>query len=86
MCVPEAMMAAQKVQTLRRNDAKQTQEESVKVVLVAAGFKEVPRREIQSHNDFPLAGEFCAESVVGSAKADWVVSRRVIPRVAESPN
>jgi hypothetical protein len=77
-----ALVAAQKVQTLRRSDAKKTQESAVKALLHKHGFTEVPRREIKLLDDAPEPGGFCPESKLGDTKADIVIrlrDRRVMP-------
>jgi len=71
-----AQMAAQKVLTARRNEAKAEQEALVKDALRAAAFEEVRPREIASVRAFPRPGEFCGESKVGKNKADVVVGLR----------
>jgi hypothetical protein len=71
-----AQMAAQRVLTARRNEAKAEQEELVKEALRQAGFQEVRARDIRSSRSFPRLGEFCGESKVGDKKADIVVGLR----------
>ena len=67
-----ALIAAQKLQTKRRNEAKTEQEAAVKKVLEAMGFVEVPRREIQNLRDAPRPGTYCPECTLGDSKADIV--------------
>jgi hypothetical protein len=77
-----ALVAAQKVQTRRRNDAKRQQESQVKELLKGHGFLQVGRRDIGLLDYAPQAGEFCPESKLGDTKADLVVrlrDRRVMP-------
>jgi hypothetical protein len=71
-----AQMAAQRILTARRNEAKNEQEELVKQALRSANFEQVRTREIGSSRSFPKSGEFCGESKVGSKKADIVVGLR----------
>jgi hypothetical protein len=71
-----AQMAAQRVLTARRNEAKADQEALVKEALRSANFKEVRAREMRSSRSFPRLGEFCGESKVGEKKADIVVGLR----------
>jgi len=71
-----AQMAAQRVLTARRNEAKKEQEELVKEALRGADFVEVRAREIRSSRSFPRLGEFCGESKIGEKKADIVVGLR----------
>ena len=76
-----ALIAAQKVQTKRRNDAKSDQEEAVKQLLRGMGFAEVDRRDIPLLSDAPAPGEFCPESKLGNSRADLVIGlydRRVL--------
>lgn len=77
-----AMIATQKVQTARRNEAKDEQEEAVAEVLKQNGFTQVPTRAIQNISHFPNVGEFCRESDFGGRKADLIVrlwDGRVMP-------
>jgi hypothetical protein len=71
-----ALVAAQKVQTRRRGDAKKQQESRVKTLLTEKGFTEVARRDIKLLDDAPAPGEFCPESKLGDTKADVVVCLR----------
>lgn len=68
-----ALIATQKVQTERRTTAKTDQEQAVANVLLANGFTEVPRRTVHNVGSLPAPGEFCAESLFGSRKADLIV-------------
>ena len=71
-----AQIAAERIRTARRIEAKQEQEELVKEALRAANFEEVKTREISTSRSFPGLGEFCGESKIGSKKADAVVGLR----------
>lgn len=76
-----ALVAARKVETSRRSEAKKQQEDAVKGTLCDIGFVEVPRRDIQLLDDAPAVGEFCGESMLGSSRADLVIrlyDRRVM--------
>ncbi|MCY3731710.1 MAG: XamI family restriction endonuclease [Rhodospirillaceae bacterium] len=76
------LVAARKVETLRRSDAKKKQERAVKVMLGAAGFTEVATRDIALLDAAPAPGEFCGESKLGDSRADLVVrlrDHRVMP-------
>ena len=64
-----ALLAASRVQTKRRLTGKTQQEELVKQTLKYLGLKEVPARRIPNVSLAPAAGEFCAESMLGEAKA-----------------
>jgi len=77
-----AMIATQKVQTARRNEAKDEQEEAVAEALMRNGFTQVPTRAIQNYSHFPEMGEFCRESDFGGRKADLIVrlwDGRILP-------
>lgn len=77
-----ALAAAQRTATERRNSGQRAQEESVKMALVAAKFKEVSRRKVKTITDSPKPGEFCMESEFGARKADIIVGlwdKRVMP-------
>lgn len=77
-----AMIATQKVQTARRNEAKDEQEEAVAEVLKQNDFIQVPTRTIQNISHFPDPGQFCRESDFGGRKADLIVrlwDGRVLP-------
>ncbi|PWG61540.1 XamI family restriction endonuclease [Spiribacter halobius] len=65
-----ALITAQRVSTLRRNDGKNKQEGGVKNFLRGIGFQEVSSRTIRTLADAPSVGEFCSECLVGSRKAD----------------
>lgn len=69
-----AMHASRWVETWRRNNGKRIQETAVKHFLAQeCGFTEVPARKIANISQAPNIGEFCAESLVGTRKADVVV-------------
>jgi hypothetical protein len=69
-----ALLAMRRLETLRRNEGKEEQEEMVAEALSeAAGFKQVPTRRVQVLSDAPKAGEFCRESILGDRKADFIV-------------
>ncbi|MFC9971482.1 XamI family restriction endonuclease [Spirillospora sp. NPDC127200] len=69
-----AMQAMRNVETLRRNEGKEAQEQRVKDFLEQeCNFVEVPTRKISNTSHAPGPGEFCGESEVGSRKADVVI-------------
>lgn len=68
-----ALVAARKVETSRRSDAKKEQEEAVKAMLRDIGFTEVPPRDIPLLDAGPAPGEFCGESKLGDTRADLVI-------------
>ena len=68
-----ALMAYQRIQTSRRNEAKEHQEGRVADALREAGFTEASRRLIEVLSQAPGDGEFCAESMFSTRKADFIV-------------
>lgn len=68
-----ALIATQKVQTLRRNDAKDEQEDAVAERLKQHGFTQVATRTVNNVSHLPDPGEFCREALFGSRKADLIV-------------
>jgi hypothetical protein len=69
-----ALMASQRVRTVRANESKDRQEEQVKSYLrEQLKMTEVAPRTIRTLRDAPDPGEFCAESLFGDRKADIVV-------------
>ena len=71
-----ALIAARKVETWRRNNARTAQENAVKGLLRSAGFEEVPARHIEVLDSAPNPGTFCGESKLGNTRADLVVGLR----------
>ena len=67
------LLAASRLQTMRRNESRTEQEDAVKESLRAGGLEEVTPRTINSVRDAPGPGEFCGESLFGDRKADIVV-------------
>lgn len=77
-----ALLATQRVNTDRRNNAKTAQETLVSESLSGVKFKKVMTRDIHALTAAPKPGEFCAESKLGDRKADLVVGLwdgRVMP-------
>jgi hypothetical protein len=68
-----ALMATQRLATSRRSESKTAQEQVVATALKTAGFEEVPPRSISTLAGAPQAGQFCAESMFGTRKADFIV-------------
>lgn len=68
-----ALMATQRLSTVRRNQGKEEQEKLVRQTLLDFSFQEVKRRKINTLGDAPKAGQFCMESQLGQRKADVVV-------------
>jgi len=69
-----ALVAARKVETFRRNDAKDRQENKVKALLVELGFEEVPKRSVPTAAAAPQRGQFMGETPLAGAKADVVAT------------
>jgi hypothetical protein len=69
-----ALMATSRVQTNRRNESKEQQEQAVEDRLVAAGFEKVPApRSVPTLAAAPAPGQFCRETTFGTRKADLLV-------------
>ncbi|MGP2490317.1 XamI family restriction endonuclease [Mesorhizobium sp. PUT5] len=75
-----ALVAARKVETFRRNDAKDRQEENVKQLLRDFGYTEVPKHDIPNASVAPAIGTFMGETPLAGAKAD-VVTRLADGRI-----
>jgi len=67
-----ALVAARKVETFRRNDAKDRQEGGVKDTLRGLGFEEIKKCVIPTAAAGPGSGQFMGETPVAGAKADVV--------------
>ena len=67
------LLAASRLQTMRRNESRKEQEDAVKQRLRSAGLEEVASRTIQSVRDAPGPGRFCGEALCGTRKADLVI-------------
>lgn len=77
-----ALVANQKLQTWRRTQSKNEQEDAVAEALRESRFIQVPTRAIENVAHFPHPGEFCREADFGGRKADLVVrlwDGRVMP-------
>lgn len=84
-----ALVAARKVETARRSDAKTQQEESVKAMLRDIDITEVAPRDMPLLDAAPAPGEFCGESKLGDTRADLVVrlyDRRAMPVECKASN
>lgn len=68
-----SLIATQKVQTARRNQSKDEQEQLVAEYLLSQGFTQVPTRNIDNVSKLPGFGEFCRESTFVGRKADLIV-------------
>lgn len=67
------LLAAQRVQTDRRNLAKTKQERQVADYLSGIGLTHVGPRDSTTSDDAPERGSFCGECMFGDRKADLVV-------------
>ena len=69
-----ALLATSRVGTARRNEGKERQEVAVRDALLSRGLTQIPTRAVlTSLHQAPQPGEFCRESMLGSAKADFLV-------------
>jgi hypothetical protein len=68
-----ALLAMRRVETLRRSEGSNLQEERVDLQLIATGYTKVATRRINTLGDAPKPGEFCRESYLGKRKADFVI-------------
>lgn len=76
-----ALLASAHVSTSRRSEGKDEQEQLVEDALLKHGLTKVPTRRVNTLNEAPAPGEFCRESMLGTRKADFIVSlwdRRII--------
>ena len=77
-----ALLATSRAGTKRRTEDKDQQENELMATLETAGLKRVPTRDIPVLTAAPGRGEFCAESRLGTRKADIVLGLwdgRVMP-------
>ena len=77
-----SLVAVRKVETARRSQAKDWQEQAVKKVLRDSGYQEVAGREITLLDAAPASGKYCGECKLGETRADLVVrlpDSRVLP-------
>jgi hypothetical protein len=69
-----ALLATSRVGTARRSEGKEKQELAVQGALLSRGLKQIrPRPILTSLHLAPQPGEFCRESLFGSAKADFLI-------------
>lgn len=83
------LVAAQKVATSRRSDARKEQEDAVKNLLWDIGFTEVDSRDIPIIDLAPQPQELCSESKLGGTRADILVrlyDRRLMPIECKASN
>jgi hypothetical protein len=77
-----ALMATQRVGTIRRSSGKKFQEQRVEDALLRNQFIKVTSRRISTLADAPSLGQFCGESMLGTRKGDFIVrlwDQRVMP-------
>lgn len=77
-----ALLAVSRVGTSRRNEGKDRQESAVRDALLQKNWKLVSPRTVLTLNQAPGPGEFCRESLFGTAKADFLVGlwdHRIMP-------
>jgi hypothetical protein len=77
-----ALVAAQRVATLRRSEGKSEQERRVEELLLSIGMNKVQTRVVNTLGEAPEPGEFCRESLLVPRKADLLVGlwdRRAMP-------
>lgn len=65
-----ALIATQRVETNRRNQAKTEQEELVKEIFRALGFEEVKSRPMRLVTDAPNPMQFCGQAKLGTKQGD----------------
>lgn len=65
-----ALLASQRVETDRRNKAKEEQESAVKQVFLDLKFKEVPAKAINVMADAPPVGCFCGQTKLNNKQGD----------------
>ena len=68
-----ALLAMRRLETMRRSQGKDLQEQLVATQLRRSRFDPVPPRRVSTLNKAPKAGEFCRESLFGSRKADFII-------------
>ena len=68
-----ALLAMRRVETLRRHQGKQLQEQRVEQKLTRSNYKKADTRRIRTLGDAPRSGEFCRETYLGDRKADFVI-------------
>ncbi|MFZ0270971.1 MAG: XamI family restriction endonuclease [Acidobacteriaceae bacterium] len=76
-----ALIANSRTGTLRRNKGQRDQEAVVRKGLLGRKFIELKRRKVVTLSEAPVPGHFCAESILGSTRADFIVGlwdRRVM--------
>jgi hypothetical protein len=70
------LLASSRVGTARRNEGKERQEAMVRDALLARHWTQVHPRPVTTFNQAPGPGEFCRESLLGTARADFLIGLR----------
>lgn len=65
-----ALLASQRVQTDRRNRAKEQQESAVKLVFASLGYAQAPAKRIRLITDAPAPMSFCGSTLLGKKQGD----------------
>lgn len=73
MVASAVLLAASYTATNRRSVGQKAQESELKAALIDASLTEVKAHRILRLDQAPQRGEFCRESILGSAKADFVI-------------
>jgi hypothetical protein len=76
------LLASRRLETMRRSQGKELQEERVAAALRRTGLVEAATRRVRTLGEAPRRGEFCRESYLGERKADFLVGLwdgRVMP-------
>ena len=68
-----ALLANRRLETMRRSQGKELQEERVATALRRTGLVESTTRRVRTLGEAPPRGEFCRESYLGDRKADFLV-------------
>lgn len=68
-----ALLAMRRLETMRRSQGKDLQEQTVATQLRRAGYRQTPARTVPTLSTAPAAGEFCRESQFGTRKADFLI-------------
>ena len=63
-----ALLAMRRLETMRRTQGKDLQEQLVATRLRRSGFAQMPPRRVPTLNKAPKSGEFCRESLLEAAK------------------
>ena len=67
------LLAMRRLETMRRSQGKDMQEQLVARQLRRSRFSQVETRKISTLAQAPVSGEFCREALLGSRKADFII-------------